>query len=137
VRERLDPARPTKEGARVDGRNRDELAGLRRDPVADMRRQGDASIVCLAGEIDLYNAEAVLNALRKACSGAGAVVVDLSDVDFADSTMIGVLLEARSRLEGRPLNLVGPPPQVVRALELCGLDGRLPIYATVADALSA
>jgi anti-sigma B factor antagonist len=134
VRERLDPARPTNEGS---ARNRDELAGLRRDPVADLRRQGDATIVCLAGEIDLYNAEAVLNALRKACSGAGAVVVDLSDVDFADSTMIGVLLEARSRLEGRPLKLVGPPPQVVRVLEVCGVDGRLPIYATVADALSA
>ena len=134
MRERLDPARPTNEGS---ARNRNELAGLRRDPVADLRRQGDATIVCLAGEIDLYNAEAVLNALRKACSGAGAVVVDLSDVDFADSTMIGVLLKARSRLEGRPLKLVGPPPQVVRVLEVCGVDGRLPIYATVADALSA
>jgi anti-anti-sigma factor len=127
----------TREGAMVSRRNADELDGLRRDPVEDLRRQGESTVVCLAGEIDLYNAEAVRKALRKACTGAGTVVVDLSSVEFADSTTIGILLEARSRLGGRPLKLVGPPPQVIHALELCGVDGRLPIYATLADALSA
>lgn len=122
---------------RLHDGQRDELAALRADAVADVVTDGDATIVRLAGEIDLYNAEAVREALRKASTGAGAVVVDLSSVDFADSTTIGILLETRSRLNGRPLVLVAPPPQVVRALQACGVDGRLPIYATLAAALSA
>src|ERR671936_629336 len=77
-------------------------ADLNRDPVLSTERLEKACIVRLGGEIDLYNAPAVREALLAACSeGPERVVVDLSEVEFLDSTALGALVEARTRLPNR------------------------------------
>jgi ABC-type transporter Mla MlaB component len=91
-----------------------EADGLREPPVAAVERVGDAVVVRLTGELDLYNAHEVRNALVEQAAGEPErVVVDLSGVEFIDSTALGVLIEARTKLANR---------RRVPARRTCGRD---------------
>jgi anti-anti-sigma factor len=63
----------------------------------------------------------------------GELVVDLRDVTFMDSTGIRLLLFARehARRCGASLVIVRGPDEVMRVLELVGLDDQLDIAAPV------
>jgi anti-anti-sigma factor len=62
------------------------------------RRQADGVLIEIRGELDLANADAVERAIRDAeDTEIGAIVVDLSEMSFVDSTGLSVLLRARSR----------------------------------------
>jgi anti-sigma B factor antagonist len=113
--------------------------GLREPPVAGVDRNGDAVVVRLSGELDLYNAHEVRDALlEEASKSPERLVVELSGVTFVDSTALGVLIEARSKFANRRSFLVASPQvQTRRALEVSGLDRHFGIYDTVDDALAA
>ena len=112
---------------------------LRREPVISSEKTGDACIVRLAGELDLYNAHAVREALVQACAdGPERVIVDLSEVEFIDSTALGVLIEARMKLTNRRAFLLAAPGlETRRALEISGLDRHFTVHESVSDALVA
>ena len=77
----------------------DGTAGIREDPVAGIERTDGFVVVSLAGELDLYNASTVREALLACCAESPErLIVDLSAVKFIDSTALGVLIEARTRL---------------------------------------
>ena len=116
-----------------------ETSGGREAAVAGVERRDGAIVVSLAGELDLYNAEEVRNALLDACAGEpGALVVDLEEVRFIDSTALGVLIEARSKLADRNgFRLAAPGLETRRALEISGLDRHFNVHDTVAEALEA
>jgi anti-sigma B factor antagonist len=107
--------------------------------VAGVDRRDSAVVLSLAGELDLYNAEEVRAALLEACAGEPAVlVVDLEGVTFIDSTALGVLIEARSRMtERNGFRLAAPGLETRRALEVSGLDRHFLVYDSVAEALEA
>lgn len=113
--------------------------GLRDHPVLGVEMVGSACVVRLGGELDLYNADKVRTALAEACGGSPErVVVDLSEVEFMDSTALGVLIEARARLENkRGFLLAAPALETRRALEISGLDRHFSVHDTVPDALAA
>jgi anti-sigma B factor antagonist len=113
--------------------------GLREPPVAGIDRDGDAVVVRLAGELDLYNAHEVRDVLLDESGKAPArLVVELSRVTFVDSTALGVLIEARAKLPNKRGFLVaGPQLETRRALEVSGLDRHFGVYDSVDDALSA
>jgi anti-sigma B factor antagonist len=113
--------------------------GLRKDPVLGVEQQGDACVVKLGGELDLYNAQQVRQALIDACADSPArVVVDLSEVEFIDSTALGVLIEGRSRLDNRRAFLLAAPGlETRRALEISGLDRHFTVHESVSEALLA
>jgi anti-sigma B factor antagonist len=114
-------------------------SGLRKDPVLGVDAVGDACVVRLGGELDLYNAERVRTALGSACAGSPArVVVDLGEVEFLDSTALGVLIEARTMLENRRAFLLAAPGlETRRALQISGLDRHFTVHETVPEALAA
>jgi len=114
-------------------------AGLRKEPVLSIERRNGASVVRLGGELDLYNANTVRETLFEVCSdGPERVVVDLSEVDFVDSTMLGVLIEARTRLTNRKSFLLAAPGlETRRALEISGLDRHFTVHESVREALEA
>jgi anti-sigma B factor antagonist len=107
--------------------------------VVGVERQGDACVVRLGGELDLYNAPQVREALSDAASDSPSrIVVDLSEVEFVDSTALGVLIEARGRLDNRRSFLLAAPGlETRRALEISGLDRHFSVHESVSEALLA
>ena len=117
----------------------DGTAGIREDPVAGIERTGDSVVVSLAGELDLYNASAVREALLACCAETPErLIVDLSGVKFIDSTALGVLIEARTRLPNRESFLLAAPGlETRRALEISGLDRHFSVHESVEQARTA
>lgn len=108
-------------------------------PVGAIDRQNGAVVVRLVGELDLYNAPEVRAALLQICAEQPErLVVDLGEVDFVDSTALGVLIEARTRLDNRRSFLLASPQlETHRALTISGLDQHLSVHETVEAALEA
>ncbi|MGB8004311.1 MAG: STAS domain-containing protein [Gaiellaceae bacterium] len=113
--------------------------GLRKDPVLRVEAVGTACVVSLGGELDLYNAEQVRSALVTACGDSPErIIVDLAEVDFMDSTALGVLIEARTKLDNRQAFLLAAPGvETKRALQISGLDRHFTVHNTVSEALVA
>ena len=83
---------------------------------------GATTVVVARGELDL----ACRDALRDVLSDvSGAVVVDLENVTFLDSSCIGVLAGAAQRLHDHhgDLRIRRPADVPRRALEITGLEG--------------
>jgi anti-sigma B factor antagonist len=100
---------------------------------------GDATVVKVRGELDLYTAprlrEAVLGLVDE---GSSRLVLDLDDVGFVDSTGLGVIVAClkRCREDGGDLTLVAPEPSpITKLLALTGLVKALPVSGTLEDAL--
>jgi len=117
----------------------DETAGIREDPVAGIERSDGVVVVSLAGELDLYNANTVRETLLECCAESPErLIVDLSAVRFIDSTALGVLIEARTRLANRRgFLLAAPGLETRRALEISGLDRHFSVHESLELALSA
>jgi anti-anti-sigma factor len=91
--------------------------------------EGDSTFLSLFGELDLSNAEVLDSMLRSIEAGpAEAIVVDLSALEFIDSTGVVVLARAasRSRDASKRLVLLRPPEDVDRVFQLTGLSEHLP-----------
>ena len=122
-----------------DHESMSDADGLHEAPVREVMENGTAVVVRLAGELDLYNADAVREALLAAVERAPQrLVVDLEAVRFIDSTALGVLIEARSKVTDRgSFVLAAPGLETRRALEVSGLDRHFTVERTVADAIAA
>jgi anti-sigma B factor antagonist len=85
-------------------------------------------VLALSGELDAANAtEAHKRLLGLALRPGGELVLDLSELTFMDSTGIRPILQAdeHARRHGASLVVARPPAQVLRVLELVGLDEQL------------
>ncbi|MEY9932202.1 anti-anti-sigma factor [Catenulispora sp. GP43] len=84
-------------------------------PEVAVTWHGPVPVITLAGQVDLDRVEDITAAFAEAREGApqGRTVVDLSRLEFADSTTLHVLLQARAASE---LVLVGPLRPQVRLL---------------------
>ena len=116
----------------------DLTSPLREPPVRAVESKDGAVVLTLAGELDLYNAEVVRGALADAVAQSPRrIVIDMTDVEFVDSTALGVLIEARSKLGRSDLLLAAPQLETRRTLQVSGLDRHLPVHDSVDDALGA
>lgn len=118
---------------------RDGTSGMREDPVSEISRGNGSVVVSLAGELDLYNAHEVREALLECCAEEpDRLVVDLSGVTFIDSTALGVLIEARTRMTNRSgFLLAAPGLETRRALEISGLDRHFAVHDSLDAAIAA
>ncbi len=98
------------------------------------RAEGQATVVRVAGEIDVRTAPSLRHALDRAVAdGTGDVVLDLSEVGFVDSSGLGVILGRYRRMpDGRFLVLRAPRNHVRTLLEIAGVTRLL----TVEDGVS-
>jgi anti-sigma B factor antagonist len=117
----------------------DDTGGLHESPVTATEERDGVVVVRLAGELDLYNAHVVRKELIEAAErGPERLIVELSGVSFIDSTALGVLIEARTRLTNRrAFMLAGPGLETRRALEISGLDRHFAVHESLDKALSA
>ena len=80
-----------------------------------------------AGEIDLYTAPRLHSELAAVIANSAPetrIVVDMSGVEFCDSTGMNVLLSClrQARERGGELELAAPRPAVKKILQVTGLD---------------
>jgi anti-sigma B factor antagonist len=92
-------------------------------------RAGETAIVTLAGELDMaatFRLEPELERLTRN-GDASALVIDMHDVEFMDSSALGLLLATQQRLraEGLRFLLANPSGSVRRMLELTGVADAL------------
>src|SRR3954454_9238692 len=83
------------------------------------------------GPVDLYSAPLFKTALVEAIDdGMTDIVVDLSEVDFLDSTGLGVLVGVCKRLKllGGKLAILTPDETIRRVFEISGLATRFDLY---------
>jgi anti-sigma B factor antagonist len=96
----------------------------------DLRRADDQTTVSLSGEFDTSCVLRFERLLRDALEdSAQAMVVDMREVTFIDSTGLALLLrtEAAARQDGFALRILRSPAAAVRsALEASGLERVLP-----------
>jgi anti-sigma B factor antagonist len=91
------------------------------------RSQGDHAIVIATGEIDLYTAPRLQSELAEVIANAAPasrIVVDMSGVEFCDSTGMNILLSClrQVRERGGELELAAPRPAVMKILQVTALD---------------
>ena len=100
----------------------------------------DGFVVSVSGEIDMHTAPELEHELQEILQlGGSSVVVDLADVGFVDSTVLGVLLryQPRFRARGGDLVLVSDDRRILRTLEITGLDHVFRIEQRLGDAVAA
>jgi anti-sigma B factor antagonist len=97
-------------------------------------------VVVTPKEIDITNADGFrAGLLRAAAHGSAAIVVDMTRTTFCDSAGVHAILGAykRAKAEGGEVKLAVTATGVRRILAITALDRLLPVYATVAEALTS
>lgn len=86
-------------------------------------------VVRLRGELDVAGAPQLRAVLYPVLDDGRSVVVDCSELEFLDSTGLGVLIGAhkRAREHGREVRLRATSGGVAKVLDITGLDQILPI----------
>jgi anti-anti-sigma factor len=95
-------------------------------------KRGDAVWLRVAGELDLATTGELSTALSEAeRSNPPVVVLELSNVEFADATALRVFVAAsrRARLRDRRFVLARPSGVLQRMLSLTALDRSLDVVA--------
>lgn len=86
-----------------------------------------AGVIRLTGELDVSTAPELDQVLEAAGGHGGAVLVDLSELTFMDSTGIHTFIKAARSLGGRGcLILHGEQERVGRVFDLAGINGNVP-----------
>lgn len=88
-----------------------------------MKWTGTTVILTLSGELDLVVADDLDLAMRElADSSATRIVLDVSQLEFADAVGVRALVRARdvAAASGRTLVVTKPTPAVARVLDMTG-----------------
>ena len=100
---------------------------------------GDAYVISLTGEVDLYTAPEFKQKLLEVIGQGGKdVIVDFSDTTFIDSTTLGVLVGGVKRLRSNDgqLSLVCSDRNITKIFEITGLDRVFTIYPSRDEAVA-
>jgi anti-anti-sigma factor len=109
------------------------------------RLEDGVSVIAVRGELDLSTATDLEGPLEEAISsGDAAVLIDLAECEFIDSTGIALIVRAWQRLDqaadgegkGRVV-ICNDNEQVRRVLEITGIELSIPIHRTRDEALAA
>jgi anti-sigma B factor antagonist len=104
------------------------------------RNEGPFTVVEVGGEVDVYTAprlrEAVVTAIE---SGNTRLVIDVENVEFLDSTGVGVLVGALKKVRsvGGTLDIVCTQPRLLKIFDITGLDKVFGLHASVSEAVSS
>jgi anti-sigma B factor antagonist len=112
----------------TEKQSREERARTQGTLILRSRRDGDAHIVELLGELDIAGAPSLEEELLCVeASDAPSIIIDLSSLEFIDSTGIRLLLMSADRCaDDERLTILRGPKQVHRVFEITDLVSRLP-----------
>ncbi|MEV4317315.1 STAS domain-containing protein [Actinocrispum sp. NPDC049592] len=97
------------------------------------------TVAHVTGDIDLATAEEFREGVAERLASGEVFVLDLGGVTFMGSLGFSVLVETHQETERRNIRwaVVAGEGPIQRPLRVTGLDDVLPIYPSVADALTA
>jgi anti-sigma B factor antagonist len=102
-------------------------------------RRGDSLIVVIRGDLDVVTGREFDEYLTVARRDHDRIVLDLSAVDFMDTSALAVIVGHWKGMTaaGGTLFLAGPRYRYTKSLWITGLADRLPLYDTVDKAVAA
>jgi anti-sigma B factor antagonist len=98
------------------------------------------AVLTVTGEVDVATAPQLRQeAVRLTTGGQANLVMDLSGVDFLDSTGLGVIVGVlkRARTHGGELAIAGAENHVRKVFDITRISDVLPMFATVEEACAA
>jgi len=101
--------------------------------------RGGASVLTLRGEIDVYTAPRLRQAIVDLVDGgASHIVVDMERVDFLDSTGLGVLVDGMKRVKSRDgtLAIVATQDKILKIFDITGLNRAFSLHSSVDEAVN-
>jgi anti-sigma B factor antagonist len=104
----------------------------------DHRRVDNKTVLEVAGEVDVYTAPKLREKLVELVNdGNHHIVVDMTQVDFLDSTGLGVLVGGLKRVLSHDgsLSLVCDQERILKIFRITGLTKVFPIYSNLDEAL--
>lgn len=104
----------------------------------DHRNVGDKTVLEVAGEVDVYTAPKLREKLVELVGdGHHDIVVDMTKVDFLDSTGLGVLVGGLKRVLSHDgsLALVCDQERILKIFRITGLTKVFPIHSSLDEAL--
>lgn len=107
--------------------------------VSVVGQSDDSVVVVVRGNLDVDNATVLSTTLDQVLDRpAPRVVIDLSGIEFCDSTGLSafVIGHNRARADGGWVRLAGPSEFLQRLLDTVGLTARLDVYPSVGEALT-
>jgi anti-sigma B factor antagonist len=107
------------------------------DLRVDESDHGAVTVVTLAGDIDLHTAPQLRDRLDKLfVDGRRVVVLDLSAVEFLDSSALGTLVAAQHSFaqDGGGLRVACPQPHAQKVFRITRLAEVVPVFDTVEEA---
>lgn len=110
------------------------------DSPFDMREssQGDVTILTLTGACTMNHATALGDKIMDvARSPAKLVILDLTDLDFIESTNLGKIVAGYLHLRKRrgDLRVVSPQPRIRQLLDLTRLSTLFGVFDSIPDAV--
>ena len=97
-----------------------------------------AAIVIISGELDLSTVPRMQRPLLDQLDQRPAVLVDLSDLSFIDSSGIGALIQAKRTANGVPISfVVSAGSQVDRVFGIASVAEALPLFSDREAAMAA
>jgi anti-sigma B factor antagonist len=106
--------------------------------VSVVDNSDESVVVTIRGNLDIDSGTTLTTTLDQVLDRpAPRVVVDLSGIEFCDSTGLSALVVGHNRAaaDGGWLRLAAPGEFLERLLGTVGLTSRLAVYPTVGDAL--
>jgi anti-sigma B factor antagonist len=104
------------------------------------RTEGERTIVSVGGEIDVYTAPKLREQLIDlVAAGKYHLIVDMENVDFLDSTGLGVLVGGLKRVRAHDgsLELVCSQERILKIFRITGLTKVFAIHSSVEEATAA
>jgi anti-sigma B factor antagonist len=104
-----------------------------------VRSERGCVIAAVTGEIDISTVGGLRERLFELAEGSEPLIVDLDQVTFIDSAGLGALVgtSRRAAEHGRSLHAVCSQPQTRKLLWLTGVDRRIPLEASLDEAVAA
>lgn len=109
------------------------------DLTLTTRDAGGKTIVAVAGEIDVYTAPKLRDKITElVADGVYDIVIDMEEVEFLDSTGLGVLVGGLKKVRAHDgsMRLICNQERLLKIFRITGLAKVFAIHSSQADALA-
>ena len=109
------------------------------DLSLETRREGGHTIIEVGGEIDVYTAPKLRDKISELVGqGHHSLIIDMENVDFIDSTGLGVLVGGLKKVRAHDgsMRLICNQERLLKIFRITGLAKVFVIHSSQADALA-